>query len=373
MAAGEVGSSDGGGGILIGAVTLWWPFAARADAALAAAAPPVVVRDLAQRTPDGSLFVPKATQRVLGIRTILTEVAEHSRSTELPGRIIPDPNASGVVQASLDGRLVAPAGVFSQLGDRVQAGEVLAIVEPTIGTVDIVDRQQQLREIDQQIKLATRRLDLRRRLESVVSRTQIEELEIELEGLTEQREALRSLSDLSEELRAPVSGVIASRQAVPGQIVAPGATVYQIVDPQRLWVEALSYRAEPIGPEAVAVLADGETVDLVHVGTGLADEGQAVPIQFSLISNEAGPQVGQLVRVIASSLDRQTGIAVPRDAVLRGSNGQTIVYAKTNAERFVAREVRVEPMDGETVLVVSGLEPGVRVVSAGAELLNQIR
>jgi hypothetical protein len=207
----------------------------------------------------------------------------------------------------------------------------------------------------------------------VVSRTQIEELEIELEGLTQQREALRSLSDLSEELRAPVSGVIASRQAVPGQIVAPGATVYQIVDPERLWVEALSYRAEPIGPEAVAVLADGTTVDLVHVGTGLADEGQAVPVQFSLTSDEAGPQVGQLVRVIASSLDRQTGIAVPRDAVLRGSNGQTIVYAKTNAERFVAREVRVEPIDGETVLVVSGLEPGVRVVSAGAELLNQIR
>ena len=37
------------------------------------------------------------------------------------------------------------------------------------------------------------------------------------------------------------------------------------------------------------------------------------------------------------------------------------------------REVRVEPLDGERVLIVSGVEPGKRVVTQGAELLNQIR
>ena len=64
---------------------------------------------------------------------------------------------------------------------------------------------------------------------------------------------------------------------------------------------------------------------------------------------------------------------VPRGAVLRGANGQLVVYVKTNAERFVQFEVRVEPLDGDTVLVVAGLEVGMRVVTEGAELLNQIR
>jgi multidrug efflux pump subunit AcrA (membrane-fusion protein) len=79
------------------------------------------------------------------------------------------------------------------------------------------------------------------------------------------------------------------------------------------------------------------------------------------------------LRVIATTPAEREGIVVPRDAVLRGANGQLVVYVKTNAERFVPREVRVEPLDGESVLVVAGLEPGLRVVAAGAELLNQIR
>ena len=38
----------------------------------------------------------------------------------------------------------------------------------------------------------------------------------------------------------------------------------------------------------------------------------------------------------------------------------------------VAR-VPVEPLDGDRVLVVSGLKPGVRIVTQGAELLDQVR
>src|SRR4051812_39371666 len=58
------------------------------------------LRDLAQRLPDGTVFVPKPTQRILSIRTVLTEPGVFRRTVELPGRVIPDPNASGFVQAS---------------------------------------------------------------------------------------------------------------------------------------------------------------------------------------------------------------------------------------------------------------------------------
>lgn len=182
-----------------------------------------------------------------------------------------------------------------------------------------------------------------------------------------------SLTDVSENLIAPVDGVIAAGQAIAGQIAAPGGTVYEIVNPEKFWVEALSYRSESLGAEAVAVFAEGSTIDLAYQGTGLADQGQAVPVRFSVVGNAAGLRAGQLLRVIATTPAEREGIVVPRDAVLRGANGQLVVYVKTNAERFVPREVRVEPLDGESVLVVAGLEPGLRVVAAGAELLNQIR
>lgn len=335
--------------------------------------PAAATRDVAQRFPDGAIFVPKGTQRVLGIRTLVTETAMHGRRIELPGRIIPDPNASGYVQASLEGRLVAPPGGFPQLGSLVKAGQIVAIVEPTIGAVDLADRQQQIREIEQELQLVTRRLDRRKQLESVVAQTEIEELEIEQESLIAQRDALVSLTDVSENLIAPVDGVIAAGQAIAGQIASPGVTVYEIVDPGRFWVEALSYRSEALGLEAVAVFADGSTIDLAYQGTGLADQGQAVPVRFSVVGDAAGLRAGQLLRVIATTPAEHEGIVVPRDAVLRGANGQLVVYVKTNAERFVQREVRVEPLDGDTVLVVAGLEVGMRVVAEGAELLNQIR
>ena len=67
------------------------------------------------------------------------------------------------------------------------------------------------------------------------------------------------------------------------------------------------------------------------------------------------------------------GIVLPRDAVLRGANGQSIVYEHTNAERFVIREVRVEPLDGVRMLIVAGVDTSKRIVTQGAELLNQFR
>lgn len=361
--------------LLVG-IALFLPSAGRAEVTAANAAIPApakATRDVAQRFPDGAIFVPKGTQRVLGIRTLITETALHGRRIELPGRIIPDPNASGYVQASLEGRLVAPPGGFPQLGSMVKAGQIVAIVAPTIGAVDLADRQQQIREIEQQLELVTRRLDRSRKLETAVARTQVEELEIEQESLVAQRDALMSLSDASENLIAPVDGVIASGQAIAGQIASPGVTVYEIVDPGKFWVEALSYRSEALGLEAVAVFSDDSTIDLAYQGSGLADQGQAVPVRFSVVGEAAGLRAGQLLRVIAATPAEREGIVVPRDAILRGANGQLVVYVKTNAERFVQREVRVEPLDGDTVLVVAGLEVGLRVVAEGAELLNQIR
>jgi membrane fusion protein, heavy metal efflux system len=73
-------------------------------------------RDVAQRAADGSLFVPKPMQRLLGIRTDVVAAATHRRTIELPARIIPDPNASGLVQASAGGRLSPPPGGFPRLG-----------------------------------------------------------------------------------------------------------------------------------------------------------------------------------------------------------------------------------------------------------------
>ena len=333
----------------------------------------VAARDVAQRFPDGALFVPKPTQRILGLRTLFTDVQTWSGTVELPGRIIPDPNSAGFVQAAVSGRLTPPPGGFPRLGTKVAAGDLLAYVQPAIGAADVTTQQQQARELDQQIALIERRLERFRQIQGVIARAQIEDAELELAGLRTRRANLDRSGREQERLVAPVSGVVAAVQAVAGQIAEPNAVIFQIVDPARFWVEALSYEAYALKDEATGQLGDNRTVPLHYRGAGLADRNQAIPIHFGIEGDTTGLRAGQLLTVLASTSDERRGIAVPRSSVLRGANGQSIVYEHTNAERFVPREVRVEPLDGQRVLIVSGVEPGKRIVTQGAELLNQIR
>jgi len=330
-------------------------------------------RDVAQRFADGSIFVPKTTQRILAIRTLFTEQAAHAGTVELPARIIPDPTTSGYVQASVSGRLLPPPGGFPQLGTRVAAGDVLALVQPSLNAADLTSQQQQARELDQEIMLVERKLQRFERLKSVVARAEIEDATLELQGLRARRANLEQAPTAAEKLTAPVSGVIAAAQAVAGQIAEPNTVIFQIIDPSRYWVEALSFDAHSVIGAARGKFMDGSTATLVYRGSGLADRNQAIPIHFSVEGQAEGIRAGQLLTVLSSTTDERNGIAVPRTSVLRASNGQSLVYEHTNAERFVPREVRTEPLDGDRLLIVSGIEAGKRIVTQGAELLNQIR
>ena len=330
-------------------------------------------RDLAQRFPDGSLFVPKTSQRILGLRTLFTEIAVHPATLELPGRVIPDPDGSGVVQASVAGRLRPPSGGFPRLGTPVKAGEVLAHVEPAVGAADVTTQHQQGRELDQQIALMKQKLERYRRISTTIARAQIEDAELELAGLEARRAGLETRKRADEALIAPVSGVIAAVAATAGQIAEPNAVVFRIIDPARFWIEALSYEAHAFGPHATARPTHGEPFPLAFIGSGLADRNQAVPVHFAIDGDAKGLRAGQLLTVLATLDEERRGIAVPRASVLRGANGQSLVWEHTNPERFVSREVRVEPLDGERVLIIAGVEPGRRIVTRGAELLNQIR
>jgi len=331
--------------------------------------------EIAQRLSDGTLFVPKPTQRILAIRTALTQAATHRKTIELPGRIIPDPNASGFVQASVSGRLSPPTGGFPKLGTIVKAGDVLALVTPPFQAIDVSDMRQKAGELDQQINIVEKRIA---RYESLaktgsVAKVTLDEALLELKGLRERRAAIDKSRGESERLIAPVSGIIAAANVVSGQIAETNAVVFQIIDPARLWVEALTFSLLPDAQPATARTGDGRKLTLAFQGAGLTDRSQAIPVHFAIEGDTKRLRVGELVTVLAPTGEETQGLAVPRTAVLRGANGQTILFEHTAAERFEPRIVRVEPLDADRVLVLDGLAAGRRVVVQSPELLNQIR
>jgi cobalt-zinc-cadmium efflux system membrane fusion protein len=384
----------GGGGFLLGLLLMAMlrrrPAAAVAVAALMLAVTPVLAhdghdhgdgaprpagRDIAQRLPDGSVFVPKETQRILAIRTAVAGRQRFARSVEMPGRVIPDPNASGLIQSAVGGRLSPPSGGFRPLGARVKAGDVLATVTPPIQAIDVSDMRQRQGELDQQIAIVKRRVARYEGLAKTgaVAQVQLEEAQLELDGLLDRRAALDTIRREPEALVAPVAGILAEGTAVAGQMVQPDTVIFRIVDPARLWVEALSFAALTEFKAASARTSAGQSVALAFRGAGFTGRSQSIPVHFAIEGNGNGLRVGQLLTVFGETGETQEGIALPRTAVVRAGNGQWVAFEHVTAERFMPRVVRTEPLDGARVLIVGGVEAGKRIVVQGAELLEQVR
>ena len=329
----------------------------------------------AQRQPDGTVFMPKPVQRILAIRTALTRSGTFPRTIELPGRIIPDPNATGYVQTAVGGRLSAPPVGFPRLGSPVKAGDVVAYITPPLQAIDVSDMRQRQGELDQQINIVERRLARYEQLavSGAVAKSQLEDTRFELQGLKDRRISLDKAGRNQEALIAPISGVVADGLPVAGQVVQTNAIVMQIIDPAKLWIEALSFESFPDLRAATARTSEGNSLSLLFRGSGLVDRNQSIPTHFAIDGDNHNVRAGQFVTVFASTGDTKTGIALPRSAVVRATNGQHHVFEQVSAERFTPRTVRTAPLDSDRVLILAGIEEGKPIVIQGAELLDQTR
>ena len=100
---------------------------------------------------------------------------------------------------------------------------------------------------------------------------------------------------------------------------------------------------------------------------------QAVPLRFRIEGEGPALNVGEPVTVHAPINESVSAITLPRASVVRSGNGQSVVWAHVEAERFEQRVIKTAPVDAERLGVTGGLEAGTRVVTRGAELINQVR
>lgn len=328
-----------------------------------------------QRLPDGSVFLPKPAQRQIGVRTLTGTEQSLPRGLELNGQVQMDPNAGGKVQAMAAGRLEPGPRGLPSVGQAVRKGEILAYVLPSAGSLERANQQAQLAELRAARTLAEKRLARMRDLADTVPRKDIEALESEVASLGERAQAVGGGLSGREALLAPATGVIASAHAVAGQVIDARELVFEVVDPQKLRIEALAYDASVANDIAGAYIPVGSgKVALTFVGAARSLHDQVLPISFKAQGEGLNQlAVGQPVRVIVQTRSQVKGISVPAVALMKNPSNQQIVWIKTAPERFEPRVVTVAPLDGASVAVTAGLKAGERVVTDGAGLLNQIR
>jgi membrane fusion protein, heavy metal efflux system len=337
-------------------------------------APEAPTGDAPRWSSDGTLYVPKSTQRLLDIRTQALRRTTKLGTLTLSGRVIADPAKSAFVHSLMGGRVEATEDALPQMGMMVKAGQPLARVQPSLSPLELATTEQREMELNRDIMVQTMR-----------PRADITE-QIAFQSLLAQRRRLREARNF-EVLTAPIEGVIAQTSVTIGQVVQPQERLFHILDPNALWIEAVAMTPVDFSEQtdAVAQTLNGSKMSLRYRGTARSLENQAHIVHFAVqprresvngeivvqsVNLPLGTPVMVYVKTPESAL---TGLIIPRDAVVRTPSGESVVFEHIAPEQFAARPVRTEAMDGDTVLVRDGLIDGARLVVQGATWLNQIR
>lgn len=325
------------------------------------------------RLPDGSVNVPKLAQRRMTIRTVMVQEADVPQTVELNGRTSIDPNAGGRVQAPFEGRIEAGPGGIPAAGTVVRKGQVLVVLRPVSAASERGNQQAQLAEARANRALLERRVKRLESLEGAVPAKEIEAARAELAATAGRERAVGNAVNGREEITASASGVIASANVLNGQIVEARDVLFEIVDPDRMLVEAQA--ADPmVAASITGAHLDGlPGIELSVAGVSRSLRDGALPVTFRAKGKALPLAIGQPVTVIARLKTSVRGVKLPAEALARNPSNQTIVWIKSGAQRFIAMPVEARPLDAGSVVVTRGLTGDNRVVVSGASLINQIR
>ena len=393
------------GGVLIGLLLGWIGFRRRWWAVLAlmvavgsagrvfahggeehAAPPPPVA------TSAGGIGLPLESQFLLELGTVLAAPGSVTPCIVAAGVAVAPPGEGAAIISPAFGQYGSVAAV--QPGSQVAAGELLATITETLTgseRASLINAESEAR-----IQVAASRSDLaiaeqdlarvaiigdtlsgRDRLAReqavVIARKAFDEAQI-IASVLGSKASVR-------EIRAPISGVVASAPYRTGDSVQVGDPLFRLVGAKNRWAEVR------IGEGTVASVELGSTVRLLTESKPERSyEGRVIDT-----GHEVNPATGQ-VRVLVSietmdgallpgtalrahlpirSAPPADGIAIPIEAVVQ-SMGEPIVFVKLSPELFEPRPVRLGVTDGTTQQIVTGLAPGERVVVRGLYTLRTL-
>ncbi|MDR1967561.1 MAG: efflux RND transporter periplasmic adaptor subunit [Burkholderiaceae bacterium] len=312
--------------------------------------------------------------------TDLAVAAVHELSAGLPITGTLKAVDTAQVKARVPGEL---RGLTVREGDTVQAGQLLARVEPTEYADRLRQAQQQADAAKAQMDIAKREYDNNTELveQGFISKTALDKSLSNLNGAKANFNAAqagadvvrKSLSDT--ELRAPISGQVSQRLVQSGERVSPEAPVVEIVDLSRFELEAALSPADSVA---------------VRVGQSatLTVEGIAQPVQATVARINPSTQPGSRSVLVYLSVTPQPGLrqglfaqgklatetqpalSIPLSAV-RTDKPQPYVQVVQDG-RIVHRTIQTGirgdvdgAVDGEPWVAVQGVDAGAQVLRGG--------
>jgi HlyD family secretion protein len=179
-------------------------------------------------------------------------------------------------------------------------------------------------------------------------------------------------------IKAPFKGLIVRRDREPGDVVAPGSSIFLLISTQELWIRAwvdetdmaklspdqaarVVFRSEPGHPYP------GKTVRL---GRETDRETRQFVVDVEVSSLPANWSVGQRAEVYIQSVRKKDALVVPSKFLLR-DKAEIRVYVLADG-RASWRSLKTGIRGREAVEVLEGLAPGDTVITgAGSQEISE--
>jgi RND family efflux transporter MFP subunit len=284
---------------------------------------------------------------------------------------------TGTVQANQDVRVSAEeSGVVEEIlvekGNRVRPGEAIFRLDDEL-------LRAQVEQARAQTALARETWERRKRLyEEDRVGTELEYLQARYNA--EQAEANLELLEARlrrTTIRAPIHGVLDSREVEVGSMVSAGSPVAHIVelDPVKITAGVPERYAPDVQPGAEATVTfdvlPGEEFrgEISYVGAVVNSRNRTFPVEF-VLPNPGGlikPEMVANVRVVRRTME--DAVVVPQEALVRIQDGyQVFVVEEEEGEAVaLARTVEPGPAQNNRVVIRSGLEPGEKLIVVGQQ------
>jgi membrane fusion protein, heavy metal efflux system len=336
-----------------------------------------------------------------------------ARQVTSTGRVVPAANSRAIISPPVGG--IIASGQIPRVGQFVQRGQTLAVIHQTPTASEkaqIAAGNAQLRVENARIEAERRRLgqsanEAQARLnqtrneyeraqrlyeKKAYSKRQLEAAEADYKAAeatyaaaVEQNKALGGSSarlgeiviQTSYVVKAPISGTVVKVSKAMGEQVEPGEEIVEIINMATVWVEApiferdlfrLGRRSSAIftTPAYAGVEYNGKIID---IGSVIDEQSRAATITFEVTNPGSALRIGMQANVRLDAGESVEAMVIPKEAVLE-HEGKKIVYVLLSGEEFQRREVTLGDEYGDTVAVLSGLQPGERVVTQGAYQLK---
>lgn len=297
------------------------------------------------------------------------------------------PLISGELRAAHEARVRAEIGgsvlrVGPEEGQAVKTGTLLAAIEARTQRDAVVAAQSTLRSAEQALEVAEREAQ---RAERLVKAGALAERDLEVarsaatssqaqvaDARTRFISAQKALGDAT--VRAPMGGIVSRRHVSAGDVVAPGAELYTIIDPSSMRLEA-SVPSEELSAVSVgaAVVFEvrgypGQTFEgrVERISPAADPVTRQVPI-FVQIPNAGARLVAGLFAEGRVTRESRQALVVPATAVNESGTRPWVLRIANDAAERVEVTLGLRDERTERVEIRSGVHEGDRLLVGAAQ------